>query len=187
MTGSAPEEWRDVPTHPQFEASSWGRARWKPFKATMHHGGERWYGGTATFGTVRKRDGRHVVNISRGGHRQIYVHKLVCAAFHGPPPAPGMDTMHADDNPQNNRPENLSWGTRAENARAPGNRAKKRALWASGRYYGRSSKLLPQQVQELKRRLASGERNCDLADEYGVSRTTVSHIRSGDVWAHIQI
>jgi hypothetical protein len=43
------------------------------------------------------------------------VHRLVCMAFHGRPPTKTSETRHIDGNPANNRPENLCWGTAAEN------------------------------------------------------------------------
>lgn len=43
------------------------------------------------------------------------VHTLVLEAFVGPCP-PGWMALHADDDPANNRLDNLSWGTRSENA-----------------------------------------------------------------------
>lgn len=45
------------------------------------------------------------------------VHRLVCAAFHGPPP-PSEDRMevrHLDGDRTNSLPGNLAWGTRADN------------------------------------------------------------------------
>ncbi len=61
-----------------------------------------------------------------GGHADVYVHRLVCAAWWGPPSSElvtlvGGDerdvmVLHAPDHrPDNNRPENLTWGTRNEN------------------------------------------------------------------------
>ena len=47
------------------------------------------------------------------GHR---VHQIVCTAFHGAPPYPNMVVDHIDTNRCNNRPENLRWLTRLENA-----------------------------------------------------------------------
>lgn len=43
------------------------------------------------------------------------VHRLVCMAFHGMPKSASMQTRHLDGNPKNNKPENLRWGTQAEN------------------------------------------------------------------------
>ncbi|MEO0603264.1 MAG: HNH endonuclease signature motif containing protein [Myxococcota bacterium] len=48
--------------------------------------------------------------------RNAYVHVLVCTAWHGPPPFEGALVLHWDDDPTNNRPDNLRWGTRKENA-----------------------------------------------------------------------
>ena len=42
------------------------------------------------------------------------VHRLVCMAFHGMP-KPGQETRHINGNKEDNRPENLCWGTAAEN------------------------------------------------------------------------
>lgn len=46
----------------------------------------------------------------------IRVHQIVCTAFHGPAPEPNMVVDHIDTNRCNNRPENLRWLTRLENA-----------------------------------------------------------------------
>lgn len=45
-----------------------------------------------------------------------YLHRLVCTAFHGPPPTPDAEVLHNSPDPHDNRPENLRWGTRSENA-----------------------------------------------------------------------
>ena len=46
------------------------------------------------------------------------IHRLVCEAFHGPPPFDGAVVMHIDDDPANNTPENLKWATQKENLSA---------------------------------------------------------------------
>lgn len=56
---------------------------------------------------------RVVVN---GRRRRVAVNKLVCAAFHGPQPAPGYEVRHLDGNKLNARADNLAWGTRKDNA-----------------------------------------------------------------------
>lgn len=43
-----------------------------------------------------------------------YTHILVCKAFHGMPKA-NQVVLHADDDPLNTSPSNLSWGTQSEN------------------------------------------------------------------------
>lgn len=44
-----------------------------------------------------------------------YVHDLVCRAFKGPPQNDNLVVLHKDNNRNNNRPSNLSWGTQSEN------------------------------------------------------------------------
>lgn len=43
------------------------------------------------------------------------VHRLVCMAFHGMPPTATHQVRHLNGNRKDNRPENLAWGTQAEN------------------------------------------------------------------------
>ncbi len=45
------------------------------------------------------------------------VHRLVCEAFWGPPPAPGLQVDHKDGTKSNNHFENLEWVTDPENKR----------------------------------------------------------------------
>ncbi len=46
----------------------------------------------------------------------VRVHRIVATAFHGEPPDPRYVVDHIDTNCRNNRPENLRWLTRLENA-----------------------------------------------------------------------
>jgi hypothetical protein len=46
----------------------------------------------------------------------IRVHRIVATAFHGEPPDPKYVVDHIDTNRRNNRPENLRWLSRLENA-----------------------------------------------------------------------
>ncbi len=46
----------------------------------------------------------------------VRVHRIVATAFHGEPPTPEHVVDHIDTNRQNNRPNNLRWLTRLENA-----------------------------------------------------------------------
>ena len=62
-----------------------------------------------TFGTKNPSNGYMILS----GRR---VHQIVCTAFHGEAPYPNMVVDHIDTNRCNNRPENLRWVTRLENA-----------------------------------------------------------------------
>ena len=47
--------------------------------------------------------------------KNVLVHHLVLLAFVGPRPFPKAQCRHLDDNPENNRRDNLAWGTQQEN------------------------------------------------------------------------
>ena len=48
------------------------------------------------------------------------------------------------------------------------------------------AKLTERQVIEIKRRLASGEGNSEIARYYGVSTSTIGMIKTGRSWSHVQ-
>jgi len=58
-------------------------------------------------------NGYHLVGV---GSKRYYLHRLICTAWHGPPPTPEhTETNHKDGDASNNQPDNLRWTTRAEN------------------------------------------------------------------------
>lgn len=59
--------------------------------------------------------GHKVVGLWRNNKRhQKYVHRLVLEVF-GEPCPEGMECLHANGDPSDNRVENLRWGSRSEN------------------------------------------------------------------------
>ena len=112
------EAWLPVPGYPGYEVSDHGRVR-----SLDRETRSRW-------GTPRKQKGRTLSQVRAGGSggryractlyrdgkpRQITVHVLVLETFVGPRPG-GAHGCHRDDDPNNNRLENLYWGTAAQNA-----------------------------------------------------------------------
>ncbi|MFE5290134.1 NUMOD4 motif-containing HNH endonuclease [Nocardia sp. NPDC056611] len=108
------ESWLPVPGYVgSYEVSNQGRVRSIPRLLT-----------TAT-GVTRPAKG-HVLKPcpTPSGHLRVnlgranpwLVHQLVARAFHGEPKE-GQEVRHLDDNPANNTPGNLAWGTRSENVR----------------------------------------------------------------------
>jgi hypothetical protein len=109
------EVWRPVPGYPGVRASSWGRV-W--FPETTVNG--RTYRTAPTRGQlgIYKGQARYIVMMRAYGTLKIA--RLVCLAFKGLPPAGRGRCLHIDENPANNRPGNLRWGTQKENLNAPG-------------------------------------------------------------------
>lgn len=126
-SSSSKEFWRPVPSEPGVLASNWGRILLPPRCAAMPNGGYRMYEPQPRYGQLAKEPKRasdkylHVMLYSEDERRQRprTVHRMVCEAFHGEPPFPGAVVSHLDEDPTNNRPENLAWTTQRENMNMP--------------------------------------------------------------------
>ena len=99
---------------------------------------------------------------------QIALHRAVAVAFHGPPPNDGQKYVvdHIDNNPRNNKAENLQWLTPIENTQK--------------HFRGTPKKLTPDQIQTIAS-LAPKDATTltSLAKQFGVSLATVKAIRTG--------
>jgi hypothetical protein len=104
------------------------------------------------------------------------VHRLVCAAFHGPQPSPKHEVAHNDGRPGNPHADNLRWATHRENE------ADKQR---HGTKVRTSAKLSEDQVRAI--RAAPKYRGVvnDLARQYGVVHQTISDIRRGKNWSSL--
>lgn len=107
------EVWKNVPSAPAVMASSLGRVMLSPTKAAMPNGVIREYSSKPTYGfedhTATARPWspkRRIIRVERL-KKTFKVHRLVCEAFNGPPPSQTSIVLHLDENPSNNRPENL--------------------------------------------------------------------------------
>lgn len=117
------EKWRPVPSCPGMFASSLGRIRLPESTSQMPNGGIRVYRTKPTLGVKRRasktaRQQYYGVSTRLWGNKKV--HRLVCEAFHGPPPFDRAVVIHLDENALNNKAENLKWGTQKENLNAPG-------------------------------------------------------------------
>ena len=125
------EVWRAIPSFPEYQASSHGRIKRLPYtdvrgihrdclilKPSIENQTHRILTkGGRSFKVERPTPyNRLKVELRKGGKRKTEkVARLVCEAFHGKPPAPSMVCMHLDDDPLNNVPHNLRWGTVRDN------------------------------------------------------------------------
>lgn len=115
------------------------------------------------------RDGRHQ-----------YVHRLACEARNGPPPTSKHEAAHSCGNGHLGcvNPKHLSWKTRAENAAD----TKVHGTASLGERHGCA--ILSERDVRLVRRLASFSAS-EVAAEFGVSKSTILHIRQGRKWGHV--
>lgn len=109
----------------------------------------------------------------------ISIHKLVMDEFIGPMPE-GMERCHNDGNPQNNRLSNLRYDT------SKGNHADRRA---HGRLpFGSNiswAKLDEDAVRFIRSACAAGQKQKDIAKQFGVHPSVISAAVTRRKWAHV--
>ena len=101
------------------------------------------------------------------GRGHVRISRLVLEQAQGPPPEGKPLACHTCDNKRCCDPNHLYWGSAGENGIDRSQRGPRHQC----------ARLTPAQVQEIRQRLAAGERGSDLAIEYGV--TSVSAIARG--------
>lgn len=166
--------WRTVPGYPAYEVSLEGVVRRRQgFRC------RRAPRVLAPF--IRANGYAQIVLHQDGGRRRFGVHQLVALAFLGPKPSPLHQVAHLDGQRLNNHVSNLAWllpiendahkdlhGTRLRGSQIP------------------SAKLTEAQVALIRQALATGSRQCVLAQVYGVSDSAVSLIARNQTWRHVR-
>ena len=132
------------------------------------HTNERGYG---TFSERRGRD----------DWRQALAHR-VSAELDGRPPG-DLFVLHRCDNRKCVRPDHLFLGTQTDNVADMDEKGRRGSL--KGSKHG-MARLGEYQVQEIRRRRATGERGVDLAREFGVSPSQIVWITKGRQWRHVR-
>ena len=117
-------------------------------------------------------------------NKRLYVHRLVAQFFL---PKRALDeeyVIHLDYNKENNFYKNLKWVTKTEKFA----HANKNPKVIESRKITRNAKLSINDVIEIKKVL-KGETNSlkSIADQFGISHTQLSRIKSGENWSHIKI
>jgi len=157
---SEQEVWKAVPGEPGYEVSNHGRVRsprkvLKPWPGTSGH-----------------------LSFTANRGRRYRLHCVIAEVFVGPPPFPGALCRHRDDDPLNNRPENLVWGGKADNMAD---------AFANGRIplgeQRANAKLTPELVVEAARLRKRGESFPAIGAALGVGEACVRDALSGRRWS----
>ena len=113
---------KTIPSIDGAFANELGQVKMPESKAAMPSGVMRKYQTKWIYGVLSSasKTARHKYYkvVCRG--RNYKIHRLVCEAFHGPPPSGKPIVIHIDEDAKNNKPENLRWGTQKENLNMPG-------------------------------------------------------------------
>lgn len=180
------ERWRLIASHPDYAISSVGRVkrinpdRHRRIAATPL---APFIGNHGYLAVTLHRDARQATKL---------VHRLLCAAFHGPPPSPRHQAAHRDGNRMNNTAANLAWLTPSENneqKRAHGTMLSGDAHPAriDGSYLARGSRHPNSKLNESAVTAIRADRraHASIAKSFGVSQSLVSQIKSRRIWRHI--
>lgn len=171
------EIWKPVPGWDGIEVSSLGRVFFASRVVPGKCGSRRRLPARTTYGFPAKRGYRRV----KLGSKNVEVHQLICAAFHGPRPSNAHGVAHANDVKDDNRACNLRWATQAENAAD----AIANGLFVRGERIS-TGKLTASEVLEIRARhdgkYGTGAR---LAREYGIRQENVIAIVKRRSWTHI--
>jgi hypothetical protein len=128
------------------------------------------------------RHGYHVVNLYRGkrGACSRKVHRLVCIAFHGSAPSSKHQVAHTlNNNRLDCRAINVRWATTSENQADKKRHGTDRTVF--GEEHGRA-KITERDVRAIR---ADPRFQYVIAENYGISQSTVARIKSREIWAHI--
>lgn len=112
------------------------------------------------------------------------VHRLVAAAFIGPCPE-GQEVNHKNGIREDNRLANLEYMTRQQNI-IHGQRTLPRKQTSLRGEMVPNAKLTEQKVREIKKRLANGESQKTIADDFGVVRQVIWGINHGRWWKWVK-
>lgn len=110
-----------------------------------------------------------------GAHRVSYM------LFVGEIPE-GLDVLHSCDTPLCVNPKHLSAGTHQKNIQESFDKGRRKIL--RGEQIG-VSKLTADKVIQIWKLRNSGLTRRQIAEQFGVSSVTVTHIASGKTWRHV--
>lgn len=130
-----------------------------------------------------------VTNLSGAGPKQWHIraHVFSHLLYRGPVP-PGLFVLHACDVPSCVNPDHLRAGTQKENIADMDRRGRRGRTPLGCRPRGEAhprATLTEVAVREIRARAAAGERRCDLARLFGVTRSAVYEVVRRRSWRHV--
>lgn len=159
------EEWRTLADFPSYAVSNMGRVK-------RTRSGEATYSGRILKPLPHGRKRKYQrVQLSRGQFQ--YIHRLVALAFLAPDPL-RTHVNHKDNDPSNNRVENLEWCNHPENMKH-----------ASAGFESFRKKITSNHVRTIRRMRKEGKTHGEIAVMFNLNQSTVSRILNGQVWKNV--
>jgi hypothetical protein len=126
--------------------------------------------------------GHLAVNLSKNNQPEMYqLHHLVLEAFIGTRPKIKSLGLHRNDDPSNNRADNLYWGTMAENAQ---DSLKNGGTTVGERNY--NAKSTNEEVRKVRKMYSTGNYTVrQLAEIFSMKNDKVRDIVKFKKWKHI--
>lgn len=186
------EVWEDIKGYEGlYQISNLGRVKCLPKDVVSTKYGHVRHYPERIASTYSRNGGYKFVELSKDGKARKYsVHRLVAKHFiSNPENKPQVN--HIDGNKANNRVDNLEWVTASENIKHAYENGLKNSPsgdehWSRIKRNRVSRKLTESDVREIKKRLASGEKQKDIAEEFGVFKSTISKINIGETWSWVK-
>ncbi|MCF0126444.1 MAG: HNH endonuclease [Clostridia bacterium] len=113
------------------------------------------------------------------------VHRMIMETYKPVENMEKLEVNHIDGNKLNNTLENLEWCTREENMAHLVSSGLSSKCSMKGSKNGRA-KLDEDKVREIKKLLKEGLSLSEIGAIYGVGKTTISDIKNGKRWKHVQ-
>jgi len=129
--------------------------------------------------TIRHADYGYV----RYDRKTRLAHRVSYELHYGVRPPADLLVCHRCDTPRCVNPAHLFLGTYSDNVQDM--LAKGRSNNAVGER-SPSAKLTEDQVRTIRQRLAAGETERALGDEYGVGHTSIHRIKTREHWSHVE-
>lgn len=154
-------DWKPIPgTGGNYEASSDGEVR-----------------NTRTGRVLKANHALPYDRVKLGRGKTIYVHRAVLLAFRGAPDD-GQEARHLNGDRQDNRIENLEWGTRVENAEDRLRHGTAPRLERHG-----EAKIGSATAERIRAAHADGASFREIGRRFGISKSQAHRICTGDNWS----
>ncbi|XOQ12649.1 MAG: hypothetical protein ACFWTY_01360 [Shouchella clausii] len=173
------EEWRNIKGFAGYQVSNQGRVRSVDIQYEYIQNGKR-------VRRMRKgkvlspcNNGKGYMSVQLGRKKRIYIHRLVAQAFI--PNPLGLSVInHLNGIRHDNRVQNLEWTTQLENTHYK--YVTGTMMQGTSCHY---SKLTDNDIPIIRTRIANGLTQREVAEEFGVTQTTISAIIRGEAWKHV--